>query len=338
MKMNNGENALLANRQGGLQTLVKYFLLIALVVVAIVFGIARPEFFALTNLMNILRTASVLGILTLSMTTVMTTGDMNFAIGVQATIAGAIVGRLMASDTFNIYPLAVAAAIGASVLIGAITAFFVIHLRVPAFIGTLALQIILQGFAKRLTDNKTLFSDKWTESYTAIGQGFVFEVVPIPVIIFVVVAIVMWIYTEKTRSGRYLFALGANSTACLNMGIKIRKEKLKAYLISGVLAGMVGVIQTSISYNVSLTLGSDMLLPAISGTMLGATFLTPGKYNVAGSVVAALLLVLVQNGVMSLGGSLYVKDIFQGAILMVAMGIIAKVRKEGLPSVKFDNG
>lgn len=324
------------NKHSLVQNLARYFLVIVLFLVAALFGIIESRFFNVTNIMDILRTSSVIGMLTLSMMACMITGDMNFALGVQATIAAAVVGNVMASPINN-YPLAIILAVLVSVGISALTAFFVIQLKVPAFIGTLALQIALNGLAKSMTGNTTMFSDKWGEGYVRLGQGYVFGIIPNPVIVFVIVVIIMWIYFEKTRSGRYIFALGANATACKQMGINIKMEKLKGYLISGALAAIVGIVQTSISNNVSIKLGGDMLLPAISGTMLGATFLVPGKYNVAGSVIAAVLLVLVENGVMNLGGSMYVKDIFQGIILMVAMGIIARVRKEGLPSVRFES-
>ena len=108
-------------------------------------------------------------------------------------------------------------------------------------------------------------------------------------------------------------------------------------MISSVLCGFAGMIAASYNNSVSLTMGAELMLPAIAATMLSATFLQIGKYNVPGTVLAAILMIVIQNGVISAGYPIYVKDIVQGILLTVAVAAIAIIKEDGLPSVKLDN-
>ena len=120
------------------------------------------------------------------------------------------------------------------------------------------------------------------------------------------------------------------------MGINIQKEKYIAYTICGALVGIAGVLQTSVTKSATITMGSEMLLPTIAACMLGATFLTPGKYNVWGTVIASIFTFVVQYGVICMGLQFNMKDVIQGIILIIAISLVALVRKEGLPQVRFD--
>lgn len=320
-----------------LQNTIRYFLAIILVLTVVLFSVLTKSFLSVGNVMDILRSAGVLSVMALGMTICLTMGDMNFALGAQITITAAVIGNIMnMSQAWWAYPAALVAGIGASVLIGALTALIVVSFNVPAFIGTLALQMILTGIGRVLTGNTVMYSAKWSEAYTFIGQTKLFGVVPLAVLLCAAICICVWIYMAKTRSGRNLFALGANPIASKQMGVNIAKEKYKAYLICGLLVGIAAALQTSVNKNASVSMGSEMLLPAISTTMLGATFLTPGKYNTWGTVVAAIFLYVIQYGVISMGLQFNMREVVQGIILVIAVGAIALIREDGLPQVKFE--
>jgi ribose/xylose/arabinose/galactoside ABC-type transport system permease subunit len=168
-------------------------------------------------------------------------------------------------------------------------------------------------------------------------QHKVAGVIPLPVVLFLILAVLMHVLYEKTRFGRHLYAVGSNSTAANNVGISVPSMKIWAFAISGAYCGLAGIIGASYNNSISLTMGSELLMPAIAATMLSATFLKLGKYNIPGTVLAAVLMTVIQNGVVSAGYPIYVKDIVQGLLLTIAVAIIALIKEDGLPSVKLES-
>lgn len=320
-----------------IQAAVKYFLIVALAIVFAYFSFASSKFFSFANIRDILRSAGVLSIAAMGMMLCLTMGDMNFAVGAQISLSAAVIGVFTdAVVTSWSYPAAVVLGILSSVLVGLLTALFVVTLKVPAFIGTLGVQMIITGVVRFLTKNTVFFSFNWGKKYTVIGQTNLFGILPLPLLIAVIIDILIWILMTKTTRGRKIFALGANATASRQMGINIEKEKYFTYILCGLLTGVAGLLQTSINMNASVSTGSEMLLPAIAACMLGATFLTPGKYNVWGTVIACVFSYVIQYGVVCMGLQFNMREVIQGIVLIVAISGIALVRKEGLPQVKFE--
>lgn len=314
------------------QFLTKFFLLFALIMVIAVFGILNPNFLTTYNLMNILKTASIVGLISIAAMVNLNSGALNFCLGTQSTLTAAIMGVLLDRYIDN-YILAVLAGFIACMLIGCIISYFVIILKVPTFIATLSFSTILSAVIKGLTGGSEMFSTNWPKAYTYIGKTKVFDVIPLPIIIFFVLGGICWFMMERTRLGRLLYASGASNTTAKQIGISIGKMQFIAFMIGSFLLATAGVVQTSVLNNVNPTMGNELLLPSISAAMLGATFLTPGKYNVPGTLTAAFLTTTIKLGVASIGAGSFVSDIVQGIILVIAVGIIAFVRKEGLPKV-----
>lgn len=317
---------------GAVQTLTKYFLLIAILFVTVIFGICSENFFSLENIMTIFKSSCVVALLSLGSMIVMNAGDINFAVGAQMTLASAVIGRVLASQGFDNYWLAVLLAIGVSLISGLLCAVLVIKIQVPAFIATIGVQTLLDAFTRLLTNGTNLFSNEWPETFTMIGSAKV-GVIPLPLIISVIIAAFLYFMMEKTRFGRIFFSVGRNRTAARQIGVNVNRYRCYAYLLCALLAAIAGVMQTSIANKVDITTGSGYLLSAISSGVLGATFLTPGKYNVPGTFIAAMINVIVRIGVVSMGASNYAADLVQGVILLIAVAMIALVREDGLPAV-----
>ena len=129
-------------------------------------------------------------------------------------------------------------------------------------------------------------------------------------------------------------AVGNNQTCCRQVGINVRKIKIIAFIICSLVCGFAGIMAASKTSNVMSTLGSGIMMDAMASAMLGATFLRPGRYNIQGTVVAALLTAIISNGITFCGYPDYIQNIVNGIILLIAVGYIAMTRKEGLPSVK----
>ena len=311
----------------------KYFLLIATVFVALMFGLMNHRFLYPANLLNIVSTASLVGTMAFGAMVVMATGEMNFGIGAEATLTASLLGYLLHTRSVSVYVVAVLVSILAILLVACWDAAMAVYIGVPAFIATLAISKINDGFINILLSGKTLYSTNWPSEFTFIGSKYVGPI-PVLAIAFLLIALSVWFLMDKTKLGRHIQAVGENPVACRQVGINVRRVKTTAFLICSLLAGIGGVLACSKTNNIQPTLGSGMMMDAMSAAMLGATFLRPGRFNVQGTVVAAILTAIISNGITFVGAPDFLKDVVTGTILIIAVGYIAMNRKDGLPSVK----
>ena len=314
---------------------ISRFLLLAMVLTALFFYSQQPKFFSFTNIMDIMLTASITGIMAIGGMIAMAAGEINFAIGSQAMVSAAIIGWYM--DQHSSYLVALLLVVAFAVLNSLLIGYVVIELKVPAFIATLAMQTILKGFTRIFSGDQPFTSSRWPAVYTFLGQTELFGLIPLPVLLFVLIGIVSHITTQRTRMGRYLFSVGSDPTACHQVGINTRKVRYWAFIISGLLASFAGVIHTSETATVTLKIADELLMPALCAVLLSATYYKIGFYNIPGTIISSVLLILIQNGVLSIGAQYYVKDILQGAVLLIAVSVIALTRKGGLPKVTFES-
>ena len=313
----------------------RFFLLAATVLMLVLFAALNPSFLSARNVASILRTASILGITAIGLMMVCATGGINFAVSSQITLAGAVMGLVMKGAPEGMLPLAILAALAAVGITGFISGVLVIQCGVPPFIATLSVQTAVMGISRRLCGNTTMQSSAWPSNFRWLGQGMIGKWIPVPLMLFLVIGIIFWFFFNKTRTGRYIFAVGSNELTCKQVGINVKVIKYIAYTLGSMVVAFGGVVLASQSNSVVLTAGMELWPQVICVCMLSATFLTIGKYNVPGAAVAAVMMVVAQNGVVGLGGSFYMKDIIQGVIFVISVSIIALVRKEGLPKVSF---
>ena len=312
-----------------------FFMLIALILTFVIFGAINPSYLSATNILDIMRTASIIGIIGMGGSFVQSTGETNFAVGTQATLGAAILGLIMMYIPDQFYWLAIIVPVVALALIGGLMAIAVNKLKMSSFLCTLTIEMILTSFIRLVTNNQVMFSSKWGKNFTILGQTNLWGFLPLPVVLFLGIGVLAHIYKEHTRAGRYNFAVGANATTARQVGIKVEWEKIKAFAICGAFTGFAGVIEASLFNNVNMTLGTYYKFPGICATVLSAAFWKIGKYNVPGSIIAAVLIVAIQNGVITIGGDYYYKEIVQGVLLLVALLIVAAIREDGLPKVSF---
>ncbi len=313
----------------------RYSLLLLLALIVLFFSMLDPRFFTAKNILDILRTASIIGLMAIGGVMIMISGEINFAIGSQVTLAATLIGKMMTVLPPAMYVPAILATTALIMVTGLAAGWIVTRFEVPAFLATFVLQMFLNGFIKLMTGNVTFYSEKWTGYYTFLGQTMLFNVIPLPLVLFIVVAVGSHIFLEHSKMGRYLFAVGANATASRQVGIRVDKIKIWGFVIGAAYAALAGIVLTSLFSDVQLNMGTELQTPAIAATVLSAAFYTVGKYNIPGAVVASVLTVVIQNGVVTAGGEYFYKDIVQGVFLTVAIAIIAMIREEGLPKVNF---
>jgi len=313
--------------------LPRYFLLLVMIIVSIAFWIAQPKFLTFENVINIICATALTGTMAISVVIALASGEMNFAVGALATLAAVVFGKFLDMKGMPM-PVALLGGLVAVMLFGLIGITLVLKAGVPSFIATLGLSTFANGVIKFLTNNKIYFSVDWPESFKFLGQAFVGKI-PVLVIVFMVIVVGAWILVDQTKLGRHIFAVGTNKVACRQVGIDNKKIKLIAFMISCALAGLAGILSASRDFNIHPQLGAVMQMEAFAAAMLGATFLRPGHFNIQGTVIAAIMMTLIQNGIFSTGSEYASRYFFQGIIFLLAVGFIAMTRKEGLPGVKF---
>ena len=333
--MKTGGSRAKSNRISGFwKNLPRFFLFFALLIMCMVFVVLQPKFLSFRNAMDIMRTASIYSLLGMGGMLVMTTGDFNYALGAEAMIAAIVTGLMYPAVP---YPLACVCGILAAILVGLVASFVVIRLKVASFVATLALHTLVNGVTRLLTGGSTLFDKAWGETFAAIGRTNFLGAVPLCLILMLAIALVMYIFLEHRQMGRFIYASGANATAARQVGIPVDRIRLIAHVLCAVCCGAGGILYASIANSVPVTTANEPFTPALACVILGATFLTPGKYNVPGTILASIMIVITQNGVVSVGAPYYLKDIVLGVMLGSAVGIIALSRKAGLPKVSFSD-
>lgn len=319
-------------------TIPSWLLLIGLVLVGILFAVGNLRVFSKSSINSMLATASMQGIVGLSLLFVMTTGTFDLAAGMKAAIAAAIVGYMCADGfTLQTYILSILLAIAASTLVGFIHAVLSVTLQIPGFIAALGLRLILQAVIAAFTNNSKFTSLRWGEEFKVLGRGNIGGLIPYPFIIFIAFCIICWIIMERTRIGRQIYVTGSNRTAAEQVGIKTNRARYVSFLIGGAVAAIAGILYTSRNYYVDVDIGLNLQMPAMTCVLLGATFYQPGKYNVPGCLVGALFISLLSTGIPSIFTSgPWLNYLVQGLAFLLALGLIAKTKAGGLSKVTFD--
>ena len=222
----------------------KRWLLFFAIATAIIFGIISPAFLQVTNILNILSSACIVGVMGVGLTCIFATGELDFSAGSQVSLASCLMAVILGRTSLNNYVVVVILTLVILGFVGLYNAFLHVKIGIPAFIATLGTSYLVKGIAKALTNSKTVNNlPEWPKEFTFIGQGYLFGVIPMPVIILIIVGAAVLFYTEYTRAGKYLYAVGANSKACDYIGIDGKMQKVKGFVITAVLCGLAGIMQ-----------------------------------------------------------------------------------------------
>lgn len=222
----------------------KRWLLFFTIAVAIIFGVISPAFLQVTNLLNILSSACIVGVMGVGLTCIFATGELDFSAGSQVSLASCIMAVVLGRTSLHNYVAAFILTIAVLTLIGLYNAFLHVKVGIPAFIATLGTSYLVKGIAKALTNSKNVNNlASWPKAFTFLGQGYLFGIIPMPVVVLVVVGAVVLFYTEYTRAGRYLYAVGSNPKACDYIGIDGKKQKIKGFVITAVCCGIAGILK-----------------------------------------------------------------------------------------------
>ena len=283
--------------------------LIALLVLIAIVSTMSPNFFTVNNLFNILQQTSVNAIMAVGMTLVILTSGIDLSVGSLLALTGAVAASIVGIEVN---------ALGAA--IGAVTGVIVAKGRVQAFIATLVMMLLLRGVTMVYTNGSpvnTGFTDN-ADLFGWFGIGRPLGI-PTPVWIMAIVFLAAWYMLHHTRLGRYIYALGGNEAATRLSGISVNKVKIIVYSLCGLLASLAGIIEVARLSSAQPTAGTGYELDAIAAVVLGGTSLAGGKGRIVGTLIGALILGFLNNGLNLLGVSSYYQMIVKAVVILLAV-------------------
>ncbi|MBB3593526.1 simple sugar transport system permease protein [Rhizobium sp. BK529] len=305
------------------------FILLGLMIIG--FTVAEPAFINIGNLMSILQAVSVVAILGAGITVTLAVGGFDLSIGAVAAssvMAASYAMIVWHFDAFATVPLVLA--FGAA--IGLVNAFLIVRLRVPDLLATLAMMFLLSGLQLIPTAGRSISSGlvlpdgfkatgAYDPAFLLIGRYSLFATLPVSVVLMAVVAIVLFVLTERTRIGRLLFSTGGNEVATRLAGASTTRLKTLAYVISGTLAALGGIVIAARVGRGDVSSGGSLLMDSVAAALIGFAVLNLRRPNVLGTVAGAVFVGVLLNGLTMLNAPYYTQDFVKGAVLVGALAL-----------------
>jgi len=278
-----------------------------------------PQFRDIQNLTNITRNFSFVGIVAMGMTLVILTGGIDLSVGSVWGMTAVIVAFLL-THGWPVVP-AILVSLLAACGIGLMNGLCITCLKMSPFVPTLATLSIARSLALIITHGRpiSIFGDEY-QSFLWIGGGDVFGI-PNPFIIFCVIAVFFWVLLSRTVWGRYVYAVGGNERTARLTGLRVDRLKIIVYILSAVVAGIAGLVQYSYLSSVTADLGTGEELAVIAATVIGGANLAGGEGTIFGTVIGAIILEVLRNGLLLFGIDPYWQGVFVGAVIILAVSI-----------------
>ena len=293
-----------------------YGSLVALIVMILIFYMLKHQYLSPGNIRNLLRIASINGLLAVGMTFVVLTGGIDLSVGAVMGCAG-MYSAYFAQQTMGYHwTIALLVGVAMDLAIGLFNGICIAYLKVPAFVGTLGSMSIAKGLTFLITKAKPI--PGLTDAFKNLGSGNILSI-PIPICIMAIVLIICFILLYKTRYGRYIYAVGGNMNAAHVSGINTKRIIGSVYIISGVLAALAGVITSARVTSGVTSTGEGYETNAIAMVVIGGTSLSGGKGRLWGTIVGILVIQCLSTGLDMLGVSYYVQLIVKGLVVIGAV-------------------
>ena len=295
--------------------------LLGLFLIVIVITILNPSFMTTDNVLNILRQVSISALIAFGMTFVILTGGIDLSVGSTLALTGAVAATMLASGIDPVLTILAALLLGA--VLGAVNGVIIAKGKVAPFIATLATMTIYRGLTLVYTDGRPVSNLGNEITFQMLGKGYFFGI-PVPVCTMILAFIVLYVIMHKTTFGRRVYAVGGNEAASKLSGINVDRIKIAVYSLTGMLAALSALILTSRLNSAQPTAGTSYELDAIAAVVLGGTSLTGGKGWIFGTLVGALIIGVLNNGLNLIGVSSFFQQVVKGIVILIAVLIDRK--------------
>jgi ribose/xylose/arabinose/galactoside ABC-type transport system permease subunit len=310
-----GMMATLSKEQIG-RVLAKQGILIAFAIFLVAFTIANPKFLSVDNVFSVVRSSAILGVMALGVTFVVISGNLDLSVGSMMSFSTIVVLDL--HDTLGPF-LAIPAMFTMTMALGALIGFLVGYLRLNSLIVTLGMLSAIHGLTLTYSGGQNMdIADKEGTWFGVFGQGSALGI-PVPILIFALLAALLGLVLGKTPFGRKIYAVGGNGTAATFSGIRRARTVFSCYLISSACVATAGLMQASRSLGSQNTVGQGLELEVLAAVILGGASLMGGSGTIFKTVIGVLILGFIQNGLLLLGLQFYVQFVVTWVIIILAV-------------------
>ena len=318
-----GSIAAFKRRLLGPAALQKLLAFASLVLLLIYFSLASPAFMQTDNMINILQATAVNGVLAIASTFVIITAGIDLSVGTLMTFCAVMAGVFL---TYWELPMwtGIVAAIATGALSGGVSGTLIAKMKVPPFIATLGMMLVLKGLSLVVSGDKPIYFSN-TENFSVISQdsvlGYVIPDLPIPnaALILFVMAILAAAVLNRTALGRYTFAIGSNEEAVRLSGVSVDRWKIIIYGLGGAICGVAGLLLASRINSAQPALGQGYELDAIAAVVIGGTSLSGGTGTILGTIIGAFIMSVLTNGLRIMSVAQEWQTVVTGVIIILAV-------------------
>lgn len=288
--------------------------LVGLLVLCAVLWALTPHFLTVSNLLNVAQQTSINAVIAVGLTFVIISGGIDLSVGSLVAFSGVVTASLLQRAVP--VPLALLAGLMTGLACGLVNGLLITFGRLPPFIATLGIMSVARGGSLLYTDGRPVSG--FGEEFRWIATGEILRV-PVPVVIMIVVYVIAHFVLRRTSFGRYLFAMGGNEEAALLSGVRVRLHKTLVYGVCGLLSALAAVMLTARLNSAQPIAGINYELDAIAATVIGGTSLLGGQGSVVGTLIGALIMGVLRNGLNLLGVSSFIQQVVIGAVIIFAV-------------------
>ncbi len=295
--------------------------LLGLFILIVIVSVLNPSFLAPLNILNLLRQVAINALIAYGMTFVILTGGIDLSVGSILALSSALTAGMIVSGLDPILALLVGCVLGA--VMGMVNGLLITKGKMAPFIATLATMTIFRGLTLVYTNGNPITGLGENRLFQLFGRGY-FLGIPVPAITMIIAFVILWVILHKTPFGRKTYAIGGNEKAALISGIKVPKVKVMIYSLAGLLSALAGGILTSRLNSAQPTAGTSYELDAIAAVVLGGTSLSGGRGRIVGTLIGALIIGTLNNGLNLLGVSSFYQMVVKGIVILIAVVIDRK--------------
>lgn len=296
--------------------ILDYGIVVFLISLIVIFSVSNKYFFTFTNITNVLRQISIVGISTVAMTMVVLTGGIDLSVGSMLALSSIMLAKML-TNGINMY-LAIPITLVLGIVMGLFNGFLINKVKISPLITTLGTMTIYRGITYIATSGLPVYG--FPKEFSFIGQGYIANI-PVPIFILVGVYIIGFIILYMTKFGVHVYGIGGSEKASLLSGIKVNLVKYKVYALSGFLAALAGVVSLSrINSGVPNT-GTGFELDVVTAVVLGGVSVNGGVGKLSGVIIGCLIIGILSNGMILLNIGEYYQMVVKGLVLLIAVGI-----------------